>query len=250
LGNSVSFLEKNLPLKALILCGGLGTRLNSVSKGMPKCMMKINGKFFLFFLLDLLISKGFKDIILCTGHGHKIIKKLVGDRYRSIQISYSKEENALGTGGAILHALNLFNDQKFFVLNGDSFCDFNGDLEVLSNNNNNFIFIHKVNDISRYGEVKINLADNSVSSFIEKKPSSRSGFINAGMYVFVRSVFQNLKRGIFISLEAEILPNLIGNLKFILCDNGFIDIGTPNSLLESESFLAEHMSKKELANER
>lgn len=135
---------------------------------MPKCMMKINGKFFLFFLLDLLISKGFKDIILCTGHGHKIIKKLVGDRYRSIQISYSKEENALGTGGAILHALNLFNDQKFFVLNGDSFCDFNGDLDALSNNSNNFIFIYKVSDISRYGEVKINLADNSVPRSLKK----------------------------------------------------------------------------------
>lgn len=237
-------------MKALILCGGLGTRLNSVSKGMPKCMMKINGKFFLFYLLNLLISKGFKDIILCTGQGHSIIKKMVGDKYKSIRISYSKEEKALGTGGAILHALKLFDDQKFIVLNGDSFCDFDVDLDLLSNNNNNFIFIHKVRDISRYGEVKINQADNSVSSFIEKKPSSRSGFINAGLYVFVRSVFQNLKNGIFISLEAEILPNLIGNLKFILCDNGFIDIGTPNSLLEAESFLAEHISKNELTNER
>ena len=166
-------------MKALILCGGLGTRLNSVSNGMPKCMMKINGKFFLFYLLDLLISKGFKDIILCTGHGHSIIKKMVGEKYKSIRISYSKEEKALGTGGAILHALKLFDDQKFIVLNGDSFCDFDVDLYLLSNNSNNFIFIHKVNDVSRFGEVKINQADNSVSSFIEKKTRSRSGFINA-----------------------------------------------------------------------
>ena len=189
---------------------------------MPKCMMKINGKFFLFFLLDLLISKGFKDIILCTGHGHKIIKKLVGDRYRSIQISYSKEENALGTGGAILQALNLFNDQKFFVLNGDSYCDFDADLQVLSNNSINYIFIYNVSNVSRYGEVKINEVDNSVSSFIEKKPTSRGGFINSGIYIFDRYVFKNFNKGKFISLESEILPNLVGNLKFILCNNIYI----------------------------
>jgi D-glycero-alpha-D-manno-heptose 1-phosphate guanylyltransferase len=213
-------------------------------------MMKINGKFFLFFLLELLISKGFKDIILCTGHGHQIIKELVGDRYKSIQISYSKEENALGTGGAILQALNLFNDQKFFVLNGDSYCDFDADLQVFSNNSINYIFIYNVSDVSRYGEVKINAVDNSVSSFIEKKPSSSGGFINSGIYIFNRYVFKNLDKGKFISLETEILPHLIGNLKFILCDKGFIDIGTPNSLFRAEKFLLEHRSKnRALTNE-
>ncbi len=229
-------------MKTLILCGGLGTRLNSVSNGIPKCMMKINDRFFIYYLLDLLISKGLDDVILCTGHGHKIIKNLIGNRYNGAKISYSKENKALGTGGAILHSLSSFSDRRFFVLNGDSYCDFDLEIEQILNDSLNFIYIHKVQNISRYGEVKINKIDNSVTSFIEKRAHEESGYINAGIYVLNRSIFEPFVKNVFLSLESEILPSLVGKLKGIMCNKGFIDIGTPSSLIKSHIFFADQFT--------
>ena len=143
----------------------------------------------------------------------------------------------MGTGGAILNAIQNFKDEQFLVLNGDSFCNFGIPLSTSNIGNKSLIFTHKVSNVSRYGEVVFD-KNFKVTSFEEKNETNRKGFINAGIYFFHRTDLENFPQNTNISLEKDILPKLIGNLFVVPCEAGFIDIGTPDSYKEAESFFA------------
>ena len=224
-------------MNCLILCGGKGTRLKSVFQDYPKSIVPVREIPFIFYLFDLIIKKSIKEITLCTGIGHQQIQDKVGEAYKSLSISYSKESNPLGTGGAILKAIQHFNDEQFLVLNGDSYCNFDIPTSISEIGKKSLIFTHKVSNISRYGEVVFD-DDFKVTSFEEKNESNREGSINAGIYLFQRTDIENFPQNTNISLEKDILPKLIGNLFVVPCERGFIDIGTPDSYKEAERFFA------------
>lgn len=229
-------LEKKV-LKALILCGGKGTRIEPLSKGKPKCLMEVSGKPFIFYILQHLKSLGVLDVVLCTGYKSEMIELSVKYNYLGMRISYSRETKPLGTGGAIINAINLIENNTFIVLNGDSFCAFDFSQSDLLQEEKSFIYVHELSDVSRFGEVKFNNSG-FVTGFTEKSGIKKMGFINSGIYILHRSDMERFPKDTQVSFEKEILHTLIGKLKVRLCKDGFIDIGTPESYGEAESFFA------------
>src|SRR5258708_17243182 len=107
---------------ALVLAGGLGTRLRSVFDGAPKCMAPVAGRYFLEYLLDWLRSFNIKDLILCVGHKSDQIQNWLGNGSKwGVHVRYSVEEELLGTGGALKLAGKLLSGELCLVVNGDSF---------------------------------------------------------------------------------------------------------------------------------
>ena len=127
--NRKKFLS--LIMEAIILAGGLGSRLKSVIKNIPKPMAPISGFPFLEIILKNLNKKGFKRIIISTFYKSEVIENYFADRYQNMEIIYTKEKDTLGTGGAINFSLNFVsnNVDHIYVLNGDTFLDL--DIKVI-----------------------------------------------------------------------------------------------------------------------
>ena len=110
-------------MEAIILAGGLGTRLKSVVVDLPKPMAPVNGRPFLAILMDALQEQGFTRIILSVGYRHEAIRDCFGDTYRGMVLSYAIESSPLGTGGAISLAMSLAEQEAVFVFNGDTYLE-------------------------------------------------------------------------------------------------------------------------------
>lgn len=227
---------KNIDI--VILAGGLGKRLRPISKGLPKPLVKINGRCFLDILIDFWSGFGFRRFILCTGYKGRMIKDYYGtNSKKGIDILFSYEETPLGTGGAVKNAGSLIVSNPFIVLNGDSFCkvdpmnllEFHEKKKALIS-----IALAKISDVKDYGEVKINKA-RRILSFNEKNGASREGLINAGIYVFNREVFGLMPSRQAFSLEKDFFPEVAGKKIFGYTNNKlFIDIGTPARYRKAE----------------
>lgn len=176
-------------MKALVLAGGLGTRLRELINDRPKPMAPIAGRPFLEYLIIQLKRYELNDIVLCIGYLGEYIKGYFGHGSRwGVHISYSQENEPLGTGGAIKLAEELVQEKNFLVMNGDSFLDI--DLNSLIDYHLKkkalaTIALVEVEAPSRYGAVEIN-EKGEIESFTEKGHSSRSKLINGGIYGFNR----------------------------------------------------------------
>ena len=106
---------------ALILAGGLGTRLEGVVTGIPKVLAPVCGRPFLSYLLDQLQAAGVREVVLCTGYRADQVFETFGTRYEELSLRYSSESRPLGTAGAIRQAVGLVGAERFLVLNGDSY---------------------------------------------------------------------------------------------------------------------------------
>ena len=229
----------NYKITPVILAGGLGTRLRSIVGDLPKVLASVNGRPFLSYLLDQLITAGFSNIILCTGHKGDMVKDAFGLNYKGLNIRYSHEPEPLGTGGALRYALPMIENEIILVMNGDSFidvdmCNFIG--WYLKGEYDASILLTKVEDTSRYGCVKIG-ADGKVIRFEEKQGGLEQGWINAGVYLFKSSLLQSIPFGKPYSLERQFLPGLIVKSFYgYLCESNFRDIGTPTSYVKAGGF--------------
>lgn len=227
-------------MKAVILVGGLGKRLRKIISDRPKPMALINGQPFLELLLIYLRKKKINDIILCTGYkGHKV-EEYFGEGVRfDLNITYSREQSPLGTGGAVRNALNHFKNERFLVLNGDSFCNFDTDLLLQAHEETSAkatMWLVAMNDCRRFGSVDIR-GNGIVTSFREKSSALHSGLINAGVYLIERSIIENIPEDCAVSLETEVFPQLVENGLYAVAGDGpFLDIGTPESFTEAQSF--------------
>lgn len=221
----------NTKIQALILVGGLGTRLKDISKDMPKSMMPVQGIPFLEHVLVNLKRHRIDEIILCVGHLHGSIERYFenGSKW-GIKITYSCENRQLGTGGSIKLAQQFVTGDNFMVLNGDSFLNCNPTKLVRFHVHNHAFLtmaLVKIEDTRRYGTVEIN-NDGRIIRFSEKTDISKSLLINAGLYVFNKQIFEYIPSGRDVSLEREIFPKIIHKRIFGLADHSyFIDIGTP-----------------------
>ncbi len=234
---------------AVILAGGFGTRLRSVVPDCPKILAKIQGKFFLTFLLDCLIMFDFQRVVLCTGYLADQINAEFGGRYGSLLLVYSKEISPLGTGGALRLAHTLFQSDEVFVMNGDSFCY--TDLTAFriwheARKSDASLILTRVNDVRRFGQV---VADNDgrILRFEEKNNNSGPGWINAGMYMINKKLIEEIPDGMPISLEKDIFPSWMGKKFYGFRSEGrFTDIGTPESYAEAEKFFQDVFVNSEL----
>jgi D-glycero-alpha-D-manno-heptose 1-phosphate guanylyltransferase len=213
-------------MEVIILAGGFGTRLQSMVKDVPKPMADINGKPFLIYILEYLLKNGIRTVILSIGYKKEIIENYFGNSYKTIKILYSKEDEVLGTGGAIKKALSLCKEKNILVLNGDTFFELN--LQALIEYHQKreadvTLSLKKMYDFDRYGKVIID--KNRVLSFKEKGFFS-SGFINGGVYIIKRDIFVNY--GKKFSFEEFLEKNLsILNICAYIDKGYFIDIGIP-----------------------
>ena len=130
-------------MEAIILAGGLGTRLQNVVKDIPKPMADINGKPFLKYLLDYLSGYEIEKVILSVGYRHEVIEHYFGKKYKNIELVYAIEEEPLGTGGGILNACSYLDTNLFYLINGDTFFNVNlNELKAFHNiQNAEYIFL-------------------------------------------------------------------------------------------------------------
>lgn len=227
-------------MEAIILAGGLGTRLRKMVPDLPKPMAPVNGKPFLEILLNALSNKGFSKVVISTGYKADKIVSHFGNKFKGINLEYTKEESPLGTGGGIRLAIEKCNKDHVYIFNGDTFLDINiDDIEALWNETKTSIIIGAVvDDASRYGSLIIE--NNRVTGFSEKGLGGK-GVINAGCYVMDRKLILSHQINTKFSLEEDLLKPLINKYGMNVCiSNGkFIDIGVPEDYLKAREFLLE-----------
>jgi NDP-sugar pyrophosphorylase family protein len=224
---------------ALILAGGLGTRLRSVYSSGPKCMVPVKNRPFLEYLLVWLRRSGLNEIVLCVGYKRSQIQRWFRQGRRwGVRISYSVETSPLGTGGALRNAATLIKAKSVLVLNGDTFADV--DLPAMlhfheARGAKATVALAKVTNMSRYGTVVID-DRNRITAFKEKAQAATGhavniGYINAGVYVLDSKLLYEIPSGRQVSLEREIFPQLVQkDLYGFRTDGYFIDIGVPEDL--------------------
>lgn len=228
--------------EAIILAGGLGTRLQSIVSDSPKPMALINGRPFLSVLFDYLREFGIERIILSVGYKYEQISGYFGDSYQGMSLDYVVETDLLGTGGALAASLQHVRESKVLLLNGDSFFRINlddFDRQFEKTGADVLLALKPMSDVSRYGSVKIN-EKGEVLSFNEKGGSG-SGVINGGVYLLrVDYVSAGLPKG-KSSFENDFLAKGGDNTEIFgqIFDNLFIDIGTPESYQQAISLLAQ-----------
>jgi D-glycero-alpha-D-manno-heptose 1-phosphate guanylyltransferase len=215
----------------IILAGGEGKRLRAITST-QKVIAKINNRPFIIYLLDLLESAGFIQTIICIGYRSNDVIAKLGNAYGRMELIYSFEKKALGTAGAIVNSLSKSSNDHLLILNGDSFCDINlGDfLDFYTKKNNlpSLVTMH-LSDTARFGRIEFD-REFRITSFIEKNGKRTEGWINSGIYLLPRAVFRNSPKDEALSMEYQVLPDLIRTGLFAYTHNGkFVDIGTPES---------------------
>jgi D-glycero-alpha-D-manno-heptose 1-phosphate guanylyltransferase len=217
-------------MKVIILAGGLGSRLQSVVKDIPKPMADINGIPFLELLITNMINYGASEFILCVSYKREIIFKYFGDTYQNIPIKYSVEQNPLGTGGAIKQAFDVYNVDNAVVINGDSFIKMDYSKFYSDFKNENFaIALKYAQDTLHYGLVETK--NSKAIKFEEKMNNVKAGYINAGVYLINKNLWKIYSLSGKFSFEKDVLERYIKeyNPKFLETDEYFIDIGVPEN---------------------
>jgi D-glycero-alpha-D-manno-heptose 1-phosphate guanylyltransferase len=218
-------------IEAIILAGGFGTRLKHIVSDLPKPMAPINGTPFLSCLMKKISVAGIKHIVLSTGYLHEKIESFYKDSFNGMKISYAREIEPLGTGGAIMFALEKTTTDWVLVLNGDTLFDidfehfdtfFQTKKTVLS------VALRHEKEVARYGSVEIN-PEGKILAFIEKNKASGEGLINGGIYLLKKSWFKKISMPKTFSFEKEILEKLYRENEFygLPFNEYFIDIGIP-----------------------
>ena len=240
-------------MKLLILCGGRGTRLASITNGRQKCSLEINGKPFIIHIIQN-IEKYFPitSICLCIGHSANDIISIDYDQYLSSNtiVEFSMERESLGTGGAIKNAIgeNTF-DEELIICNGDSICDVanlrEGYLRSSGIESAGIIASAFTSQAQRYGTLIVDKRS-KILTFSEKNSNSSEGIINAGVYIlkseilFPLLISQNKEK---FSLEKDIFPSLVNKFELYISQptKNFIDIGIPEDFVRTSSFLNSYL---------
>ena len=216
-------------ISVVILCGGFGTRLQSVLKDKPKPLVDINGNSFLDILIGYISSFGFEKFILCIGYLGDIIKQYYRGR-TDLEFVFSEEDQPLGTGGAVKKALSLVEGSPIVVTNGDSICyvDFGTFLDFHEYKKALLSMVLVKGEPKDQGLVTLN-GQGKVTQFQEK--STKEGYINAGIYLLKKGIVEYMPDVSKFSLEYDVFPRVVGQGFYGYTTEGPIfDIGTPERL--------------------
>jgi D-glycero-alpha-D-manno-heptose 1-phosphate guanylyltransferase len=222
-------------MDAIILAGGLGTRLRMVINDVPKCMASVNNHPFLYYIFLQLQKNQVKHVILSLGYKHEKIVEWIEKNQFNCLISYAIEDEPLGTGGAIKMALNKVKTKEVLILNGDTFFDIDikdfYDFHVQHNASISIALKH-INRFDRYGSVSIDKS-NRIVEFREKEYCDY-GYINGGCYLLQKDsrLFDDIQQLTF-SFEKEVLEKNTTDKKIYgyVSDRYFIDIGVPEDYM-------------------
>lgn len=219
-------------MKAVVLCGGLGTRLGDLTKDTPKPLLEVAGRPFMHHVLGKLAAAGVSDITLATSFQWEKIAAVYGQTWQGLRMHYSVEAEPLGTGGAIRQAMHQAQASEALVLNGDTLFDM--DIKALlafhgKKRAQVAVAVRLVPDVSRFGAVTMD-GEGRIVKFGEKRQQG-AGRINAGVYVVNAEVFDGMEAARF-SFESDVLSAGIEALRLYAmeADGYFIDIGIPADL--------------------
>jgi NDP-sugar pyrophosphorylase family protein len=242
----------NFP-SALVLAGGLGTRLRAAFATGPKSLAPVGGKPFLDYLLTWLSSSGVHDVILCVGYKAAQIQGHAGTGEAwGLRVRYSIEEKPLGTAGALKKAEGLFSGDCVFVINGDTYLEVDLPLMLAFHRKRKAlvtIAAARASDAERYGSLELD-ESSRITAFREKRSKAEAAgtdqkrLINGGVYILRHECFAEIREGCEVSLEREVLPDLIstnGILGFVT-DGYFLDIGIENDYNRAQTELAERFN--------
>ena len=219
----------------LVLAGGFGTRLRSLVSDVPKPLAPVLGRPFIEYLIKNWINQGVSEFVFLLHYeAHKIQTILnLMSRNREFSMATFKvliENKPLGTGGAVMNAIDLLNlKESFLVANADTWLG--SGIKEIANLEPCSIGAVWSSNTERYGLIEFN--QNKVSAFREKSKSSGEGYINSGLYHLKPEAFNDFVIGSNFSLEEKIFPSLVTMQKLAACqmETDFIDIGIPEEYL-------------------
>jgi D-glycero-alpha-D-manno-heptose 1-phosphate guanylyltransferase len=227
-------------MEAIVLAGGLGTRLKSKLDGIPKAMAPIAGRPFLEILLSQLKNAGCSRVLLSVGYLRGVIQEHFGGFWQGLRLDYVIEHTPLGTGGAIRKALAFAAEEDVLVLNGDTFLDADYAAMLRFHQSQGTAMTMAVTpqpDIARYGGVV--MEGERIVGFAEKGRSG-PGWINAGAYVLPQETQWPPTLPERFSFELDYLVPVIGELaaSAFEVEGFFLDIGVPEDLERAQTALA------------
>ena len=230
-------------MQVIILAGGLGTRLRPRTLTVPKPMIPVRGKPYLYYQLDYLRHQGIREALLLIGYRGEQIRDYFGDgRSFGMVLDYSVERELRGTGGALKLAEEKIHDD-FFVIYGDSFLPIDyADFESAFRSAGTKGMISVYRDSSGVTTAKGNVAlspDGRVTRYDKKTTFPQLMYVEAGVLAFRRSVLARIPDGQIISLENDVYPELISErqLSSYITAQRFFDIGTESRIRDMEAWL-------------
>jgi D-glycero-alpha-D-manno-heptose 1-phosphate guanylyltransferase len=226
---------------AIILAGGLGTRLREVVHNKQKIMAEVDGKPFVAYLFRKLAAAGIRRVILALGYrGEDAFTEALLHKPNDIALVASMEPEPLGTAGALRNAMPYVQTPEVLVTNGDSivdyplarFLDFHHNAQATAS-----MLLCEVPDAARYGRVLLRESSSEVATFAEKFKSAKGGaLINAGVYILPTALVTSLPPGPR-SFETDVLPGLCdGRLHGLATQARFLDIGVPEDYRKAPQF--------------
>ena len=223
-------------MQAIVLAGGLGTRLRGVVPDLPKPMAPVAGRPFLAWILSQLVAAGFERAVLAVGYRHEDIRDYFGHAFDSLALHYAVEDRPLGTGGALRLAAKELTSLPAFVLNGDTYLelDYRFMLDAHTEQAEQLsVAVCSVSDVARYGAIQ--LEDGHIRGFLEKGQTG-PGFINAGTYLLSSAILKRIPLGEPFSFEQQLLVPLIGEIRpaAFRATGLFIDIGVPEDYARAQ----------------
>lgn len=226
-------------MQVAILAGGLATRLGHLAGRQPKSMLKVDGRHFLEYQLELLRRGGIENAILCIGHmGEQIETHFGNGRRFGVNIQYSVEDGLLGTAGALKKAENLL-DETFFTMYGDSylFLDFPVVMRYFKSQSK-LALMTVYRNYDRYDRSNVVVNGNLVKKFSKKERTEDTIYIEYGANIFQKEVLNMVPENRFYSLD-ELFPHLVemGELLAFEIKERFYEIGSPQGLKELEEYI-------------
>lgn len=233
-------------MDAVILAGGLGTRLRPLTRDLPKPMVPVADRPFLEYVLDYLAASAVKRVILSVGYRGEMIEAYFAHDWRGMDLVYAHEDKPLGTGGAVRHCLEYLGERTFFVLNGDTFFRVPlADMWRFHHNRNAELSmaLKPMKNFERYGNVQT--VDERVTAFEEKRPLAE-GQINGGIYILDASLFERFSFPEKFSLETDLFEKHLKEIRAFgySSDAYFIDIGIPEDFARAQTELPQELSNK------
>ncbi|MFT5512139.1 MAG: D-glycero-alpha-D-manno-heptose 1-phosphate guanylyltransferase [Bacteroidia bacterium] len=228
-----------MQIEAIILAGGMGTRLRSVIADIPKPMAPVADRPFVAYILDQLATTNIKDIKLSVGYKHEVVEDYFGPKYKHLDLSYVIESQPLGTGGGIRLAADKCTSNTVLIFNGDTFFDINlsNFIEQHQQNKNGMtIALKHMSDVNRYGMV--DLEGDKIRGFTEKSETLKSGWINGGIYALDRDLFLSETRSSQFSMEVDFMEKMVGKIRIEghKSTGYFIDIGIPEDYTKANTY--------------
>ena len=226
--------------EAIVLAGGLGTRLRSAVSDLPKAMAPVAGEPFLAYLLRHLERNGIRRVVLAVGYRHDAIQDYFGSAYGTLGLEYSVERELLGTGGGLRQALLHVLGSHAFVVNGDTFLrlDYGPMAAILEGPDDidMLVALRSVSDAGRYG--RVNVSDGRIQGFTAGGAEG-PGLINAGCYLVRKDIFHRHPMPPKFSLEKDFLEARVAELRPVAfpCDVPFIDIGVPQAFQDAQTLI-------------